>query len=117
MHVVGRHQDEAALNRARIEVARELADDDGAFMLVTVVSPFDDDGRPSATPQASSCGECGNITKPICRPCLSKSIVVKAVVGRLWLLLIVVLSWSAGCTRAGNFDNMRKRQTGAFYDL
>ena len=31
------------------------------------------------TPQASSCGECGIMTKPTCLPALSKSTVVKAV--------------------------------------
>ena len=127
VHVVGGHQDEPALDRSRIEFAREFADDDRSLVLVAVVSPSMMTVGPTplammaigtrVTPHASSCGECGNITKPICRPFRSKSTAVKAVVGRAgWPLLIVVLSWSAAgtsrrgrpsCTGPAKFDNMQ----------
>src|SRR5208282_983031 len=48
MDVIGRHQDEPTLDLARIELSRQLADDDRALVLVAVVSAFDDDRRPFA---------------------------------------------------------------------
>ena len=69
VHVVRRHEDEPPLDRAGIEVADQLADDDRPFILVAVIAALEDDGRPfpvlddrdrnPRAPQASSCGECG----------------------------------------------------------
>ena len=46
--VVGRHQDEAALDLAGVELADQLADRDRPFILVAVIAALDDDGRPFA---------------------------------------------------------------------
>src|SRR3546814_1730302 len=48
MHVVGRHQDEAALDLARIEIADQLPDHDRPFMLVAMVAALDDHRRAGA---------------------------------------------------------------------
>ena len=46
--VVGRHQDEASLDLARVEVADQLADGDRPLIFVAVIAALDDDGRPLA---------------------------------------------------------------------
>src|SRR5690606_7978438 len=48
-------------------------------------------------PQASSCGECGMFTKPVCLPALSKSMLVLAVEVRAMMGCFCL--WSSG----GNF--------------
>src|SRR5271165_5624754 len=48
MDVVGWHQDEPALDLARVKFSRQFPDDDRTLVLVPVVSAFDDDRRTPA---------------------------------------------------------------------
>jgi hypothetical protein len=45
MNVVGRHQDQPALYRSRIQLAGEFADHDRALILVAVIASFQDHRR------------------------------------------------------------------------